>query len=520
MQFIRWLPLKLRHKGAVKWSKTPPPKLITGVSFTEFMAGLRVLACSADEAMLFQSQATQSTAMSTADKEAQCGTGRLCGVRERTQTDPTTVCSASCQTDAAFPDVGPEAGVSCKRFRKSFNQRSSAIKRSDRQNTAELPVSAVRNSFQAHVETPPEKKLDHACCFCSQCYADEASLAIHESEHTEQETKSLSVSQKCLSRKEQLVAHWEMPHSCQIHEKCCSQKGQVEHATMHTREKPFSCRFCHERHTSKYSLSVHEKTHGGDPKPCVCNVCQMCFSGTQPLVAHWSLHAEEALPHSCTVCEKRFSCKRGLVEHARVHTIEKYHRCRFCDEHLKKGRSPDVHERTHTGEVNPFVCSICHKRFSARQHLVDHVQAHTDERPFECNLCPARFSYKSALNSHIKAHATGKVKSYSCAECQEAFAQRSDFSTHLKQHSVPAKMCWSRHDYENLFPNKEGLSDDEKNLEGSVEGDSYACLICHKTFDHVSGLAGHYCSQLRTRISALTARTSSWGVSPQGPRNK
>lgn len=451
--------------------------------------------------------------MSTVDKEAQCCTSRL-RCAHGTQTDPTTVYSASCQTEAAFPGVDVlEAGVFHQRPHKSFHQKRSADRHSNQQNAAMRPVRTTKNSLQAQEEIRPEKECNHASHFGSQCNGDEASLGSRGREHMEQETEPLNVCQERFPRRQQLVAHREMPHSCKVCDKCFSRESElVEHARMHTGEEER----CHQCYTTKQSLDVHEKTHRGDPKPYVCNVCQKRFSETLLLIAHLKLHTGETLPHSCTICEKRSSREGELVEHASVHTIAEYYYCRFCQQRFTKKHRLYIHERTHTGDLNPFVCKICQKRLSTKKHLVDHMQDHTGtgKRSFGCSICSACFSQKCQLSCHMKTHAEGRARSYTCTTCQETFAWRCDFFAHRKQHAVPVKGGHLIEDIGKLFPNKKSSADDKKNLPGGAEGRAYACIICHKTFDQVSGLASHYCPQVSRGIRALAAQTCTPGVLP------
>ncbi|XP_077530031.1 uncharacterized protein LOC144142410 isoform X2 [Haemaphysalis longicornis] len=378
--------------------------------------------------------------MSTVDKEAQCCTSRL-RCAHGTQTDPTTVHSASCQTEAAFPGVDVlEAGVFHQRPHKSFHQKRSADRHSNQQDAAMRPVRTTKNSLQAQEEIRPGKECNHASHFGSQSSGDEASLGSRGREHMVQETEPLNVCQEHFPRRQQLVAHRELPHRCKVCEKCFSRESElVEHARMHTGEQErYPCRFCHRCYATKQSLDVHEKTHRGDPKPYVCNVCQKRFSRTLLLVAHWKLHTGETLPHSCPVCEKHFSRKRDLVKHAKMHTIEKYCYCRFCQQRFTKKRGLEVHERTCTGDLSPFVCNVCEKRLSTKADLVDHIRDHASERPFGCSVCPAHFRLKYQLSLHMKAHAEGKAKAYICPNCRETFARRCDLSAHIRQHIVPA----------------------------------------------------------------------------------
>ena len=54
-----------------------------------------------------------------------------------------------------------------------------------------------------------------------------------------------------------------------------------------------------------------------------------------------------------------------------------------------------------------FNCEVCHKRFSTKMTMNEHVQTHTAEKLFNCKQCNKKFSNKSNLNVHTTTH-TGK----------------------------------------------------------------------------------------------------------------
>lgn len=345
------------------------------------------------------------------------GTQRGWCVQDGTQTDATTLCSSSCQTVAAFADDVLEAGVLCKRSRKSFGQRSSADKHSDLQNAAELSLSGTRNSLQVRLETHPEKRLNRACHFCSQCYTDEASLAIHEREHTEEETKPLNVDdlkpyvcnvcQKRFSRTLLLVAHWKvhdeesLPHRCTVCEKSFSSKrGLVEHRRRHTVETYyFYCRFCHKRFSKVHSLDVHERTHTGEANSFVCRICHKRLSTKQHLVDHMLGHTGER-PFGCSICPARFSHKHQLNYHLRAHAA---------------------------GKARSYSCNTCEETFAVRCDFSTHMRQHA----VPCSACEKTFPDKESLANHERRmHISAEDATYACIVCHKTFDQVSGLASH------------------------------------------------------------------------------------------
>ena len=58
---------------------------------------------------------------------------------------------------------------------------------------------------------------------------------------------------------------------------------------------------------------------------------------------------------------------------------------------------------THT-KVKAHECDICKKKFSEKDHLVQHFRLHLGEKPFGCAECGKWFTANSGRNQHIRTH--------------------------------------------------------------------------------------------------------------------
>lgn len=65
------------------------------------------------------------------------------------------------------------------------------------------------------------------------------------------------------------------------------------------------------------------------------------------------------------------------------------------------GYAPCYSQSSLTRTDKPHVCKICHKGFSAKQALTQHMYIHSDQKPLECNICFKTFRYPSALSKFI-----------------------------------------------------------------------------------------------------------------------
>ena len=92
-----------------------------------------------------------------------------------------------------------------------------------------------------------------------------------------------------------------------------------------------------------------------------------------------------------------------------------------------------------------FLCDICNKSFTRKNHLEIHKRCHLKEKPFLCNKCPKTFTAKSGLTRHVYTH-TGE-KPYACNECDKRFNQKGSLNCHTlrihpkeKSFTVPLKI--------------------------------------------------------------------------------
>ncbi|XP_075185466.1 gastrula zinc finger protein XlCGF66.1-like [Anomaloglossus baeobatrachus] len=203
----------------------------------------------------------------------------------------------------------------------------------------------------------------------------------------------------------------------------------LQHQTVHTREKSYSCPKCGKRFSQHSALIAHQKTHKGK-KANLYVECGKCYSSKSSLDQHLRIHIREK-PFSCPECEKRFLQKSHLDRHIKTHTGEKPFSCSECGKCFTRKSGLGKHQRVHTGE-KPFSCVECGKCFAQRSYLISHQISHK-VKSFSCAQCGRCFAWESQLVVHIKTHT--QEKPFSCSECGKCFNQMAQLVVHLRIHT-------------------------------------------------------------------------------------
>ena len=136
---------------------------------------------------------------------------------------------------------------------------------------------------------------------------------------------------------------------------------------------------------------------------------------------------------SCLVCHRSYSNKYRLNQHVKVHDVSKCFKCDVCLKVFANKYLLKMHYRTHTGE-KPFSCQICDAKFALKSNLVRHQVTHSQIKSFKCSICPEGrfFKTKQNLNLHMAFHYEPK---FYCSQCDYKFHFKNDLNKHEKTHS-------------------------------------------------------------------------------------
>jgi KRAB domain-containing zinc finger protein len=174
-----------------------------------------------------------------------------------------------------------------------------------------------------------------------------------------------------------------------------------KHRRMHTGERPYACKECHNRFAAKETLNRHMRTHTGE-KPHSCQFCGKSFIQASQLRAHIFHHTGENA-YTCPHCNRAFNRKLRLTTHIKyMHEGAEPMTCTECDKTFFRKEDLARHFLSHTGE-RPFECDVCHKSFAVKSSLKIHQLTHRKEPPCSCDTCGRAFIRQDCLMRHMRA---------------------------------------------------------------------------------------------------------------------
>lgn len=164
--------------------------------------------------------------------------------------------------------------------------------------------------------------------------------------------------------------------------------------------KPYECKICHKRLSTKANLRGHLTTHSNE-KPFACHLCAKRFKQKRHLKYHQKIHNFKSLSiESGQSIMDSYDELSGLQFAENDESNESYE---FDHESAaaaveSKSKGNENHKPTVV-----FQCNLCPKVYAQKRSLYRHQRTHTPIYP--CEICQKKFKIEENLHEHLKAHA-------------------------------------------------------------------------------------------------------------------
>ncbi|KAL0966784.1 hypothetical protein UPYG_G00300080 [Umbra pygmaea] len=269
------------------------------------------------------------------------------------------------------------------------------------------------------------------------------------------------------------------------------------HTRVHTGEKPFQCTVCLQRYSTKSNLTVHKKKHDSDaPFPVKAHKCPFCdklHASRKTLVKHVRRfhvdHIQEFLAirkkksegWNCDICHKSFTRRPHLEEHMILHTQNRPFKCAFCDDYFKSRFARLKHqEKYHLG---PFPCDICGRQFNDTGNRKRHIECtHGGKRKWTCFICGKSVRERTTLREHLRIHSGEKP--YLCSICGQSFRHGSSYRLHLRVHHDDKR--YECDECGKTFIRHDHLTKHQKIHSGEKAHQCEECGKCFRRHDHLT----------------------------------
>lgn len=177
---------------------------------------------------------------------------------------------------------------------------------------------------------------------------------------------------------------------------------------VHNNQATSECEVCYIK-IKESSMKRHMLIHTGNTKIHKCGICQERFNSLYSVRLHKEVvHGIPRFVHACNLCHKSYTQRVDLQNHmARIH-MSTDHLCEVCGVGFTTKRKLEYHLSFHITERDvqkDNICKLCGVNFESSEKLKNHMSLHLSGRRFFCDLCMDGFEEKKQLIKHIhKTH--------------------------------------------------------------------------------------------------------------------
>ncbi|XP_066144974.1 transcription factor IIIA-like [Euwallacea fornicatus] len=215
-------------------------------------------------------------------------------------------------------------------------------------------------------------------------------------------------------------------------------KHTAHNAEVNDSKKEIICNFegCGLVCANKYSLKKHINYKHVN-LPFECSACKEKFRRKSYLNAHQIECHDKPAPYRCEKCSQSFSHYHMYHKHVTRH---KTYNC-DCGSSFEKWSQYMKHKKVEcTCPKAEHICSICKKKFTAKQHLKEHsLKVHVQDSQNDNFTCPyldckRSYKYKKNLTSHIKTFHDKIFEYFKCSQdkCEAVLKTKKTLKQHLR----------------------------------------------------------------------------------------
>lgn len=212
--------------------------------------------------------------------------------------------------------------------------------------------------------------------------------------------------------------------------KYCTDFGLIEHERRHHSDRlPFECRVCRKRFNEIGEMNGHESDCKRRRFECYLCRFSSLHSRLDRFLVHFRQHTGEK-PFNCKCCAKKFSSKRMLNHHMKYHPTEITSKCLFCQRNFPNGAEKKVHE-SQCSLKRQLECYLCKSTFTFRSSLRRHMPQHTGLTQFNCKHCSKGYARREFYELHLQKKHINELQ-FQCTICDMKFSQQSDADKHMQ----------------------------------------------------------------------------------------
>ncbi|XP_064194594.1 zinc finger and BTB domain-containing protein 41 [Anguilla rostrata] len=285
---------------------------------------------------------------------------------------------------------------------------------------------------------------------------------------------------------------------CPKCDKTFDRAGKYEsHTRVHTGEKPFQCDICNQCYSTKSNLTVHRKKHNSETpfqkKEHKCPFCNKLHASRKTLAKHvrrfhpdhiqefLSIKKRKSEGWKCDICHKSFTRRPHLEEHMILHSQARPFKCAYCDDYFKSRFARlKHHEKYHLG---PFPCDICGRQFNDTGNRKRHIECtHGGKRKWTCFICGKSVRERTTLKEHLRIHSGEKP--HLCSICGQSFRHGSSYRLHLRVHHDDKR--YECEECGKTFIRHDHLTKHKKIHSGEKAHQCEECGKCFRRHDHLT----------------------------------